>query len=75
MKVLIYLKLVVIASLALAGCSNQGFQEVIRTLEFEEGETGCFRAQGNVDAGSGWFARGQVNVILVKKTSADAPNC
>ena len=61
--------------LAVTACASNDFQQPLDRLEFEEGEEGCLRAQGQVDAGSGWFATGSVSILLVKKTSDSAPDC
>lgn len=62
----------------MVGCasSGEGGQEtVIDRLEFEEGETGCVRANGNISVGGNPFAQSEVSVIVVKTQGDDPPDC
>jgi hypothetical protein len=73
------LLLVGLLALMLIGCGStdpqnqaKGFME---TMEFGEGEVGCFRLAGMLDLNPIPFMSSNVNIVLVKQTGDEAPDC
>ena len=71
--------LLVLAALAFTGCTTLSPENQARSLldrlEFEEGETGCFRLSGQIDLNPIPFMTSSVTLDLRKTKGADAPDC
>ena len=68
-----------LAVLLFTGCSTLSPESQARSLldrlEFEEGETGCFRLSGQIDLNPIPFMTSSVTLSLRKTKGDDAPDC